>query len=361
MRFDINTLQKDPSWHGDYDPNMVFSMTVLGNHLYLGGIIYILLPNSSTPILKLCRYRISDGTLDTNFRFTFSSGGNVSQVLGHSNGKLFVTGNFNQIGGIARKGIAEIDPAGNGSITNTDIYCSNSYNEALAEQGNTIWLGGNSVVIGGLNRYTIAQVDLHTQIATCWYTMLLDGNLSHRCIVPYRDTVYVGVGSGGMKTFNGNPGLIDFGNDTVICPGGSITLTAPSGLLVYYWSNGATTQSITVTTPGTYWVSATSSSGCQYSGTRVIGSCTGIPTVNGESSIRINPTLSTGLFQLTMIPKKLPTRLTIHDLNGRTITEQIIPPNTGLFTFDLSNKAPGLYLLRAVNEHEISTQTIVKY
>lgn len=361
MRFDINTLQKDPNWQGDYDPDIVNSMAILGNHVYVGGQVYVSLPFPATPIRKLCRYRISDGNVDTNFRFTFNSSGYVETVLGHSNGKLYVTGNFNLIDGITRKGIAEFDPAGNGSLTSTNIYCSNQYNIALAEQGNTIWIGGNSVAIGGINRYTIAQVDLHTQIATCWYTQQLSGNVYHYCIFPHRDTVYVGVGSGNMKTFNGNPGIIHLGNDTVICPGGSITLTAPAGLSGYYWSNGATTPTITVTTPGNYWVSVNAPSGCLYSGTRVIGSCTGLPTANSESSIKINPTLSTGLFHLTMNQEKFPTRLTVHDLNGRIINEQIIPPNTGLFTFDLSNKAPGLYLLRAVNEHEISTQTIVKY
>jgi len=51
---------------------------------------------------------------------------------------------------------------------------------------------------------------------------------------------------------------VDLGRDTTIvsnfCP---ITLTAPAGFTNYVWSNGATTSSITVSTEGAYWLSAT--------------------------------------------------------------------------------------------------------
>lgn len=48
---------------------------------------------------------------------------------------------------------------------------------------------------------------------------------------------------------------------TTICAGTSVTLTASSGAS-YLWSNGATTQSITVSTPGSYTVDVTNASGC---------------------------------------------------------------------------------------------------
>jgi hypothetical protein len=48
---------------------------------------------------------------------------------------------------------------------------------------------------------------------------------------------------------------------TTKCAGTSVTLTANSGAS-YLWSNGATTQSITVSTPGTYSVTVTNATGC---------------------------------------------------------------------------------------------------
>jgi len=47
-----------------------------------------------------------------------------------------------------------------------------------------------------------------------------------------------------------------------ICPGSSAMLNAGSGFAVYLWSNGFTTQSIVVSSPGTYTVTVTDVNGC---------------------------------------------------------------------------------------------------
>ena len=46
---------------------------------------------------------------------------------------------------------------------------------------------------------------------------------------------------------------INLGADVTICAGESTTITAPAGYPNYLWSTGATSQSITVSTAGTYW------------------------------------------------------------------------------------------------------------
>ncbi|HEY2094264.1 MAG TPA: hypothetical protein VGJ81_20540, partial [Thermoanaerobaculia bacterium] len=48
---------------------------------------------------------------------------------------------------------------------------------------------------------------------------------------------------------------------TTFCAGGSVTLTAPS-YATYLWSNGATTQAITVNSSGNYSVTVTDANGC---------------------------------------------------------------------------------------------------
>ena len=45
------------------------------------------------------------------------------------------------------------------------------------------------------------------------------------------------------------------------CAGGSVMLTASSAAS-YTWSNGATTQSITVSSAGSYGVTVTGANGC---------------------------------------------------------------------------------------------------
>jgi len=54
---------------------------------------------------------------------------------------------------------------------------------------------------------------------------------------------------------------ITAGGPTTFCAGGSVTLTA-SAAASYAWSNGATTQSITVSSAGNYSVSVTDANGC---------------------------------------------------------------------------------------------------
>ncbi|MHC1778158.1 MAG: PKD domain-containing protein [Lentimicrobium sp.] len=49
---------------------------------------------------------------------------------------------------------------------------------------------------------------------------------------------------------------------TTFCHGGSVVLSATSGYSSYLWSNGATTQNITVTTSGSYTVVVTDAIGC---------------------------------------------------------------------------------------------------
>ncbi|MCB9234254.1 MAG: M4 family metallopeptidase [Bacteroidia bacterium] len=75
---------------------------------------------------------------------------------------------------------------------------------------------------------------------------------------------------------------ITAGGPTTFCTGGSVTLTSTAGSS-YSWSNGATTQAITVTTSGNYTVTVTNSSGCSATSSAVT------VTVNSGGSATITP------------------------------------------------------------------------
>ena len=51
-------------------------------------------------------------------------------------------------------------------------------------------------------------------------------------------------------------GVPFLGNDTAICIGQNISLSAPTGYLNYLWNTGATSTSINTNAPGTYWCKA---------------------------------------------------------------------------------------------------------
>lgn len=57
--------------------------------------------------------------------------------------------------------------------------------------------------------------------------------------------------------------IITLPEDFDFCRGKTVTLDAGSGFASYLWSTGATTQTITVSTPGNYSVQVTNSFGCQ--------------------------------------------------------------------------------------------------
>jgi gliding motility-associated-like protein len=73
---------------------------------------------------------------------------------------------------------------------------------------------------------------------------------------------------------------VHIGNDTSICGSATVSFSAPTGSgYSYSWSTGATGSSISVSSPGSYWVTITNTSGCVSSDTvEVI--FTPYPTVN---------------------------------------------------------------------------------
>lgn len=68
--------------------------------------------------------------------------------------------------------------------------------------------------------------------------------------------------------------IVSLGPDVSICSGGTVTLNAGNPGSTYMWNTTATTQMITVSTPGTYHVSVTNAGGCVGRDTIVIGSAT---------------------------------------------------------------------------------------
>ena len=65
---------------------------------------------------------------------------------------------------------------------------------------------------------------------------------------------------------SGTP-TVSVSGPTTICPGQSVTLTC-SAAASYLWSNGETTQAVTITTPGSYTVTATNTS-CVFTSTPI--------------------------------------------------------------------------------------------
>lgn len=99
---------------------------------------------------------------------------------------------------------------------------------------------------------------------------------------------------------------------TTFCNGGSVTLTASSGS-AYLWSNGATTQSILVTTGGNYNVRVTQTGGCS--------------SQSGSTAVTVNPTAT---FSISVSGP-------LSFCNGGSVNFNVSSPNAQAFVWYRNN------------------------
>lgn len=74
---------------------------------------------------------------------------------------------------------------------------------------------------------------------------------------------------------------VTLGNDTSVCVNTPVTLDAGSNGIQYFWNTGATTQTITVNTPGSYNVLVTNSQGCTVGDTITVNMNGQTPSFDG--------------------------------------------------------------------------------
>jgi hypothetical protein len=131
---------------------------------------------------------------------------------------------------------------------------------------------------------------------------------------------------------------------TTFCTGDSVTLTSSAGS-GYLWSTGATTQSIVVTTSGSYSVQVTNASGCQSLASAVttvtVKSLLTQPNIDGI----VNPTCtSTGSISLSGLPV---TTAAVPNWfiqqSGAASATYTGGTGTNATTYTITNLAPGFY------------------
>jgi gliding motility-associated-like protein len=81
---------------------------------------------------------------------------------------------------------------------------------------------------------------------------------------------------------------LNLGADTVICPGNQVVLHAGAGFGSYQWQDGSTDSIFTVTTPGTYYVTAINGCGTSYSDTVIVKDHPPIPLSIGADRTKCN-------------------------------------------------------------------------
>ena len=96
-----------------------------------------------------------------------------------------------------------------------------------------------------------------------------NSTLQNPTVIPTENTTYFVEASDGVNTGNSQVDvtvfelpLVSIGPDTSICEGENITFDAGSGFTTYEWQDGSTTQTLTASVAGIYWVEVTNEFGC---------------------------------------------------------------------------------------------------
>lgn len=163
-------------------------------------------------------------------------------------GNVYSTGTF--------QGIPDFDPnagisslVGNGSF---DIYIQ-KLNQCLP--GNLFSTNDTALCIN-------QQLTLNPQVPNATY--LWQDNSTGPVYTPTQSGTYWVTATTNKCTFNDtiavsfNPfPVVNLGNDTSLCPGKTLALTAETTNATYLWQNNSTSSDFTVTTDGTYWIEIT--------------------------------------------------------------------------------------------------------
>lgn len=144
--------------------------------------------------------------------------------------------------------------------------------------------------------------------------------------------------------------IVTLGNDTSIIAGSSIALNAGNPGSAYLWNTGATSQTITIDTSGTYSVTVTNSNGCSGTDTIVISiaplGINEVGAVANTFAIHPNPTHDLVNIGITDL-KLLHTNAILIDAYGRVVRSITIEHKSQ--PLSLAGLAPGIYILKMEN------------
>ncbi|MCB9236157.1 MAG: hypothetical protein H6581_31200 [Bacteroidia bacterium] len=127
------------------------------------------------------------------------------------------------------------------------------YNDTSLCSYDSLWIAAPM----GWNAYHwINQAQSQSQVVTAngSYAARVIDNFG--CRSPYSDTVQISFFAPIPKP------QFTFSNDTTLCQGDSVVISAPPGYANYTWSNGSTQPAITLSSPGSFQVQLADANGC---------------------------------------------------------------------------------------------------
>lgn len=195
-----------------------------------------------------------------------------------------------------------------------------------------------------LFNYNPTYVQSFTQINDTTYQVIFNG--------AWQGNIYAGIQSCATLTdsvhvvvFTAMP-PVNLGADTSLCPGNTVLLTALNGYASYVWSNSATTASISVTTPGTYYVDVVDDCGNTSSDTVVVAAAPPIAFSIGADRTKCNAdtihiNAPAGFLNYSWGPA--------YNINSQTAQNVIVQPLVDTLYFVRAEKTPGCFAYDSVH------------
>jgi len=170
----------------------------------------------------------------------------------------------------------------NGCTTTVEFNVNINSNPVLtANTGSAaLCVGANSTLANAQAGGTWSSSDV--AVATVAANGTVSGIIAGTAVITYSYTNASGCTSQVSTSIQVNAlpvATVSASSTTTFCAGGSVTLTAPSGM-TYAWSTGESTQSITVSTSGSYSVTITNSNGCSATSAPVTVTVNALPAVS---------------------------------------------------------------------------------
>lgn len=119
---------------------------------------------------------------------------------------------------------------------------------------------------------------------------------------------------------------------TAFCAGSSVNLLASGGFTSYSWNIGASTQSLTANTAGTYTVTGTTADGCTATATETV-------TVNAAPSATITNSGNSMLCSGDSTTLTAPAGMSSYLWSDGSTTQSITTPNAGNYSVTITNAA----------------------
>ena len=171
-------------------------------------------------------------------------------------------------------------------------------------------------------------------------------------------------------TVNELPPVADLGSNQVFCGGEQFTLEAGIDGYTYNWSNGETTQNITVDTTGfgygvqAYWVELISEQSCVSRSEEVLIefiNCTGI-NERDAITLKVYPNPGDGQFRIEMASAvQQRVNLSVFDAQGVAVySEKDLLTNTGQLRLNLNHLPAGTYQLILEGKTRLSKKLIIQ-